>query len=52
MKRSFLYCCLITAAITLGPNYAASEPGFLREQLKASLFKIVYESYVNDNWEP
>ncbi|MEK7677619.1 MAG: hypothetical protein AAB676_17460 [Verrucomicrobiota bacterium] len=51
MKRSFLYCCLITAAIAPGPNYAASEPGSLREQLKASPFKIVYESYVNDNWE-
>ncbi|MBI4325277.1 MAG: PD40 domain-containing protein [Chloroflexi bacterium] len=51
MKRSILYCCLITAAIALGPNYAASEPVALREQLKASPFKIVHESYVNGNWE-
>jgi Tol biopolymer transport system component len=29
----------------------ASEPGGVREQLKATPYKIAYESYVDNNWE-
>jgi Tol biopolymer transport system component len=42
---------LLAAVASLTPLAGASESEQLRQQLKASPFKIAYESYVDGNWE-
>jgi len=50
-RRHWFVPALLALALWAVAGEAAENATPLREQLKASPFKIAYECYVNDNWE-
>jgi hypothetical protein len=52
MRTNFFHLAgTLAAVVSLAQFAAAADSSSLRDQLKATPFKIAYESYVNNNWD-